>query len=94
MALTLIKVWGGTNDWTNVQQAADYFPLLNHSDCDGELSVEECEKTIRALGIIVTNIGDDLSKLDFTERRMRDSCLTFISGCIEAKKKGEPIIFS
>jgi len=40
-------------------------PLLNHSDCDGELSPQECEKIIPALiAVIVDWPEDDYDKTE------------------------------
>lgn len=57
---------GGDQKWEEIKDAI--LPLLNHSDCDGELSPEEC-KTIapRLLEIIAPWPNDDYDKIQATE---------------------------
>jgi hypothetical protein len=43
--------FGGDRDWSAID--SPLVPLLNHSDCDGELSVEECKTVAPALRKIV-----------------------------------------
>lgn len=57
-------------------------PLLNHSDCDGKLSVSKCKKIVLGLNSILENFNPDLpSDFNFKERiiQFRDGCLFAIS---------------
>jgi hypothetical protein len=64
----------------------DIMPLLNHSDCDGELSVSECER-------IVKGLNDIQSKLKNPDNDFLRQLIQFKNGCIEAISKNEPILF-
>jgi len=63
------------------------FPLINHSDCDGELTVEEMKQIIPQLDLIITlwesNGGD------YDSERARD----FINGMKYAIEEDVPLEF-
>ena len=59
--------------------------LLNHSDCDGELTVRECEKLIVRLGELVDKFDDE----DYDKIK----CGLFIEAMEEAVSKNEPLEF-
>lgn len=69
--------WDGFND--------DIIPLLNHSDCDGELTVEECKKVAPRLRELVANWDDT----DFHKSR----ALKLADGMDLAVKANEPLVF-
>lgn len=49
--------FGGEIPFSDYQD--DILPLLNHSDCDGELSVEECKKVAPRLRQLISSWEDD-----------------------------------
>lgn len=59
------------------------YPLINHSDCDGQLSVAEMNQLVPAIKNILT-------KLD---PRHQDAALEFIDGMKNAIACDEPMIF-
>lgn len=78
--------FGGRAEWTDEQKNDPLYPLLNHSDCDGELSPKECANV--ALGLSQILISENGSDKNFFEdvRQFRD-------GCIAAFTKNESIEF-
>lgn len=72
--------FGGTKDW---DQNHPLTPLLHHSDCDGDLSVEECKRLIIGL----TEIKDKL------EPEWKERAEQFIKGCQDAIEADESIEF-
>jgi len=61
-------------------------PLLDHSDCDGELSPEECRSIVEGGQMILDAIPDDWGEWEIKLQ-------TFINGCRIAAEAGEPVIF-
>lgn len=55
--LDQMQGFGGEISWENVNNPI--IPLLNHSDCDGELSPEECRQIAPKLKEIVSNWPED-----------------------------------
>lgn len=49
--------FGGTGDWSKVKDPI--VPLLNHSDCDGELTSDECKVVASRLRELVSDWSDD-----------------------------------
>ena len=66
----------GTKSWDNVED--DIVPLLNHSDCDGELSVEECKKVAPRLDEILEKLEDD----DY-DKKLAKGLVQMMKNCIE-----------
>jgi hypothetical protein len=52
-----MKGFGGSTSFNNFKD--DIIPLLDHSDCDGELSIEECKKISLRLRELVSKWNDD-----------------------------------
>ncbi len=46
--------FGGDRDWSTVD--TDLAPLLNHSDCDGELAPEECRRVAPRLRVVIDEL--------------------------------------
>lgn len=71
----------GTKELTSI--AHPLMPLFNHSDCDGELSVEECKQIVSGLnGVIEAAVPEDKdSPFSFLRKvvQFRDGCLLAIS---------------
>lgn len=80
--------FGGSTEWTVEQAAHPLYSLLSHSDCDGELSVEECKAVQHGLAQIISeyNGGEE-------DKYMIDNCIQFRNGCNLAISKKEPIGF-
>jgi len=59
IGITLDKMKGfdGENSWDF--ETDDIIPLLNHSDCDGELTVKECKKVWPRLKELIEDWDDD-----------------------------------
>lgn len=64
--------------------------LLGHSNCDGEITVEECRKTIIGIDQILDNLDKDLIK---NHEFFMTDLLQFKKGCEKAIKQNEPIEF-
>ena len=62
-------------------------PLLNHSDCDGELTPDECRSVIRGAQLILEKI-DPADWADW-EIKLK----TFANGCKKAIANNEPVLF-
>jgi hypothetical protein len=69
--------------WANVHD--DIVPLLNHSDCDGELSPEECLKIAPRLRELVSAWDDD--------DRDKENALWLAEGMELAASRNEPLEF-
>lgn len=63
----------------------DIEPLLNHSDCDGELSVEECKRVAPRLRELISKWPDD----DFDKQQF----LELAEGMEHAVSENEPLEF-
>ena len=62
-------------------------PLLDHSDCDGELTPDECRSIIEGAQMI-------LHKIDPADWKEMEVLLkTFSNGCNKAIEKGETVYF-
>lgn len=59
-------------------------PLLNHSDCDGVLTAEQCKLVAPRLLEIVGHWKDDYDK---------ENALMLVDGMWRAAKAGEPLQF-
>lgn len=76
----------GTKDIESIDHPL--MPLFNHSDCDGELTPEECRQIIKGLKDILSTTPLDTSFFSnywLTER--------FMKGCIRAANAKENIKF-
>jgi len=62
----------------------DIVPLLDHSDCEGELTPEECKQVASRLRELVSSWKDDYDKL---------RVLDFADGMELAANQGEPLEF-
>ena len=59
--LDQMQGFNGKRDWDEI--TTDLKPLLNHSDCDGELTPEECKQVgPRLYGIAMTWPEDDYDR--------------------------------
>jgi hypothetical protein len=82
--------YGGENTTQNLHEIEHpLMPLFNHSDCDGELSVQESKEIIKGLTLVIENFDESFdSDEDFIERVKQ-----FKNGLIDAVKKNEIVEF-
>jgi len=66
--------------------------LLLHSDCEGDISPEDCKAIADALTELMEKIPEDLDCGGHIGN-FREKTQTFIDGCMEAYKKNETLEF-
>ena len=102
----LIAAIGGTYtevhpagyDWTYddaivpSEHVAGLSVLLNHSDCDGEISPDDCLAVAAALEWVAPRMPDDGAGA-LSEFTPRARALQFAKGCRLASEKGEALEF-
>jgi hypothetical protein len=90
VGITLKEMQGfdGSKEWDTEHPL---YPLLYHSDCDGELTPSECKKIADAL----TKIIDKTEDVQFGGHvgSFNDKTKTFIDGCLLAHSLNETIEF-
>ncbi len=98
IGLDLVKMEGFCEDevaipWSIVEHPI--VPLLFHSDCDGELTVEECKQVAEGLTQIIKKLPDPVYPNDVHEKHygLRGRAIQFRDGCLDAIEKNEPVIF-
>lgn len=64
--------------------------LLNHSDCEGYLTVKQSIKIRDGLNLILENFDDDIS----ADYNFKEKIIQFRDGLIDAINKNEKVIFS
>lgn len=67
----------------------DVRPLLDHSDCDGQLSVKEAKQVADGLTSILKNFNENL-KMDML---FKSQIIQFRDGCLDAVRRNEIIDF-
>lgn len=67
----------------------DIMPLLNHSDCDGSLTVKESRKIIKGLDNILENFNEDLP----CDYNFKEKITQFRDGCKDAVSRRQIIRF-
>ena len=83
MDLDKMEGFGGDIPFSNYED--DILPLLDHSDCDGELTVEECKRVApRLRQLVSTWENDDYDKI---------KALDLVSGMEYAVECNEPLEF-
>ena len=64
--------------------------MLSHSDCDGELTVEESKQIAEGLNEVLANLKpDDVWEKEHLTKRIEQ----FRDGCLDAVSKGEIVEF-
>jgi hypothetical protein len=58
ITLSEMNGFGGARSWSKAHD--DIVPLLNHSDCDGELSPEDCARVAPRLRQLVASWPDNM----------------------------------
>lgn len=83
--------YGGDKELSSINH--DLMPLFNHSDCDGELTPDECLKISIGLKSVLDklHLKDTPSHFEFT--RFVDCIIKFRNGCILAYLENENIEF-
>ena len=76
----------GNNKWENLP-ADDLHILLNHSDCDGEISPSDCAKIAVRLEQVAKEVENN------ADNEFISDCLQFAKGCRAAHEANEPLIF-
>lgn len=92
IGINLMEMEGFTADgkpWKDVD--SKLVPLLYHSDCDGELTVEECKLIAEGLTEVLENLTDDGDEPPFYSFKSRVE--QFRDGCLDAIEKNEPVEF-
>ena len=82
---------GGTKDLQSIPH--DIMPLLDHSDCDGELTPDECKMVANGLADILNNLKQDPDDEYITSGKFRADIIRFMNGCINAAFMGESVEF-
>jgi hypothetical protein len=77
----------GTKNLTDIQH--DLMPLFNHSDCDGELSVEESKQIVKGLNNILDNFNEEVK----SSYNFKENIIQFRDGCLDAISKNEIVGF-
>lgn len=72
--------------WNNSKLKDDIVPLLNHSDCDGELSAKDCAKVAPRLRELI----NDWENGDYD----KDMGLLLARNMEQAATKDSPLIFT
>jgi len=74
-------------DLTKIEH--ELMPLLNHSDCDGILTVEESKRIVKGLNNVLENFNDKIeADYDFKEK-----IIQFRNGCLDAIERNEDVNF-
>jgi hypothetical protein len=79
--------YGGSKNINTIDHGI--LPLLNHSDCEGELSVSDCMRIVNGLDSILANF-DDTIEADFD---FKDRIVQFRNGCLLAISENEEVDF-
>ena len=82
--------YGGDLSEEHLMQASnELFPLLNHSDCDGLLSPQECSLVAKGL----TKILLEIDKNPDPDLYFKDKVKMFRDGCLLAVEREENVEF-
>lgn len=86
--------FGGTGKWEDLPAGDVLYELLNHSDADGEIAADLCERLADRLAELLVKV-DLIATLerDDWNHMWRDKTQQFIDGLRLAASKGESIEF-
>lgn len=82
LGVALIDVWAG--DPKAITSASGALPLFDHSDCDGELSAQECASIVEALAPVLPRIEEDL----------RDEATALVEFLAQAATTDSTVVFA
>lgn len=85
--------FGGSRRWEDTIGDRRLVPLLDHSDCDGELTPAECAEVADGLEAIVDALPTYEDEGSTFRRPWRDKTRDFIAGCRAAATADEPLEF-
>jgi hypothetical protein len=86
--------FGGDRDWSTV--ATDLAPLLNHSDCDGEMTPDECRQVAPRLRQVIEELWPAdraIWEIDPSASFNRNNGLALADGMDAAAASHEPLQF-
>jgi len=86
--LDMMEGFGGDGEWSP-PLTEPIIDLLNHSDCDGELTPEQCKIIAPRLRKIVSEWSDS----DYMVMYDKKNALLLADGMEEAAANGEPLEF-
>lgn len=78
---------GGTKYLTDIKH--ELYPFFMHSDCEGELTVEESKQIVIGLNKVLENFNENL-ELSYN---FKNKIIQFRDGCLDAISKNEIIDF-
>lgn len=81
----------GTKDLESIDHPL--MDLFNHSDCDGELTPEQCERIMKGLDMVIAGIPILLDAWS-DEYVFRQQAIRFRDGCKEAYERREVLEFN
>lgn len=67
----------------------DLMPLLNHSDCDGKLSVKECKRLVKGFNDVLENFVETIEH----DYNFKEQIIQFRDGCISAIEQKQKVKF-
>lgn len=76
----------GTKDLQSIPH--DIMPLLNHSDCDGELTPDECRLIAKGIKEILDKLPKDTHEWSYYQMAIR-----FRKGCVKAANAKQNLEF-
>ncbi|WP_298067418.1 hypothetical protein [uncultured Acinetobacter sp.] len=80
----------GDNGFKNLTSINhDLMPLFDHSDCDGDLSVEDCKRIANGLNSVLENFNDKIE----VDGDFKEKMIQFRDGCLDAFSKNEKVLF-
>jgi hypothetical protein len=92
--LELMEGFGGQIEWTPYKRK-NLYPLLDHSDCDGELTVAQCKRVLKGLEAILKKYPNHETMNRYIDENgwQVDKVKIFIKGCKKAIAANQPIVF-
>jgi hypothetical protein len=67
----------------------DIMPLINHSDCEGKLTVKEAKRVAKGLTNILDNFNDEIE----ADYNFKERITQFRDGCLDAVKQRQIVRF-
>lgn len=83
--------FGGTQDWATAPGDRRLYPLINHSDCDGEISPLHCARIAEGLEALIPSLAYDNASVE--DAWVYRATITFRDGCLRAAAANEPLDF-